>query len=292
MGIRVGGQWVPLTHLNRVLYPGDGITKEDLISYYFHAAGFLLRYVRKRPLMMQRIGWRNGSIDKVFVQQRPSAHFPDWIPRVSVEMKGGMIEHVVCDRAATLIYLVNQGMITPHVWASRIDQPRVPDQLIFDIDPGEAEFGAVRQTAFLLKEILEQERLVPFVMTTGSSGLHVRAPIRREHDFDVVRARARELADRIVAEHPSGVTTEMRKGKRQGRVFIDTLRNSYGQNSVAPYAIRARQQAPVATPIEWAELKKDSVTSTCFTIANIRKRLETIPDPWRDFFRRARRLSQ
>lgn len=291
VGVRVGGQWVPLTHLNRIVFPDDGITKQNLIDYYFYAAGFLLRYTRARPLMMQRLGWRNGSIDKVFVQQRPSPNFPDWIPRVSVEMKGGEIEHVVCDRAATLIYLVNQGMITPHVWASRVDQPRLPDQVIFDLDPGEADFDAVRKTAFLLKESLEEEGLVPFVMTTGSAGLHVRSPIRRENDFDVVRAWARELADRLVADHPSVITTEISKAKRKRKVFIDTLRNSYGQNAVAPYAIRARAKAPIATPVEWSELGNDSISSSCFTIANIQKRMVTLRDPWRDFYRRARRLS-
>ncbi len=294
-GIRVGGQWISMTHLGKVLFPDDGITKQHLINYYFYASGYLLRYVRDRPLMMQRVGWRDGSINRVFVQQRPSSHFPDWIERVTVDLKGSkekgaQIEHVVCDSAATLIYLVNQGMITPHVWASRIDHPDIPDQLIFDLDPGESGFDAVRETAFLLKTLLEQEGLKPYVMTTGSDGVHVRAPIRRVNGFDFVRTRARELADAIVSAHPTRATTEIRKTKRNGKVFIDTLRNSYGQNSVAPYAIRARPSAPVATPITWEELRKETVTASCFTIANIHNRLATVPDPWAQFFRHARNL--
>ncbi|NNE35068.1 MAG: ATP-dependent DNA ligase [Rhodothermales bacterium] len=289
-GIRVGGHWISLTHVERVLYKQDGISKQHLIEYYYHAVGLILRYVRNRPLMMERAGWRNGSIEDVFVQQRPSPNFPPWINRVEVAMKGGVIEHVVCNDAATIIYLVNQGMITPHVWTSRIDAPNVPDQVVFDLDPGEGGFDVARTCAVSLKEVLEERGLAAFVMTTGSHGLHVRTPIRREHEFSAVRGFARQLADHVAAANQRSMTTQVRKKKREGRLYIDTLRNSYGQNSVAPYAVRARRRAPVATPLEWEELHNTAVTSDAFNLSNIRRRLTAKPDPWRKFYRHARRL--
>ncbi|MEZ4696964.1 MAG: non-homologous end-joining DNA ligase [Rhodothermales bacterium] len=289
-GIRAGGHWIELTHTDRVIYDRDGITKQDIIDYYYRMSGLVVRYTKDRPLMMQRLGWRDGSIDKVFVQQRPSAYFPKWIRVETFEMKDSneTIDHVLCNDAASLIYLVNQGMITPHVWASRFDRPDHPDQVVFDLDPGSGGFDIVRKTARAVKEALERRGLMAFVMTTGSKGLHVRTPILRRHTFDEVRDYARQIADEVASASSTTVTTEMRKDKRRGRLLIDVMRNAYGQNSVVPYALRARAGAPVALPVGWDEL--DAIKSDTFSLRNIRKRIEDRGDIWSGFFGHARKL--
>jgi bifunctional non-homologous end joining protein LigD len=216
------------------------------------------------------------------------------VPRASLPKKGGTIDHVVCDDAATLAYLAGQACITPHRWLSRADQPDDPDLVIFDLDPSgpdpAADFDAVRSAARSLRSALESAGLVPFVQTTGSRGLHVVAPLDRSADFDTVRAFAREVADAVAADDSEHLTTEQRKQKRRGRIYVDIMRNAYAQTAVAPYALRARPGAPVATPLDWDELSSTGMSPQRYTAANLFRRLARRADPWADIDRHARPL--
>ncbi|MBD0323365.1 MAG: ATP-dependent DNA ligase, partial [Aldersonia sp.] len=211
------------------------------------------------------------------------------VRRVELPKEGGTVTHVVCDDEATLAYLAGQACITPHVWLSRADRLQYPDRLVFDLDPSGSDFAAVRATARALQELLDELGLVPFVQTTGSRGLHVVVPLERSADFDEVRDFARAAADRVAAEDPDQRTTEARKAKRRGRIYIDTMRNAYAQTTVAPYSVRARPGAPVATPLEWRELGR--VTASRYTVANLARRMARSTDPWRDMDRHARPLT-
>jgi bifunctional non-homologous end joining protein LigD len=279
---------VETTHPERVLFPEDGITKGDIVEYYRRVAPIMVPHLRGRPLMLER--YPEGIARPGVYQKEAPAHFPDWVHRVEVPKEGGTVTHVVCNDEETLVYLANQGCLTFHAWLSRADRIYHPDQLIFDLDPpGDDCFDTVRAAARHLREILEALGLVPFVKTTGSRGLHVVVPLDRSATFDETRAFARDVAALLVAGDPGRLTTEVRKAKRGGRVFVDVLRNGYAQTAVAPYSVRARAGAPVATPLGWEEVKS-RLDPRRYTIRNLFRRLGRKPDPWLDMADHARAL--
>jgi bifunctional non-homologous end joining protein LigD len=284
---RIGRRTIEVTHPDKVLFPDAGITKADLVDHYARVAPVMVLHVRDRPTSQHRFP---GGIDgQDFWHKQVPRYFPEWIPRVRVRTEKGPQEQVLCNEAATLGYLANQNCITPHVWLSRADALERPDQLIVDLDPPGDDFEPVRRGAFTLKDLLEDLGLVPFVKTTGSKGLHVVVPLRRDHGFDEVRAFAGALA-RELADREPGLTTEFLKRERRGRVFIDVGRNAYGQTAVPPYAVRARPGAPVATPLSWDEVRDRRVGPRTFTLRSLARRLERVGDPWRGMARRARSL--
>jgi bifunctional non-homologous end joining protein LigD len=288
--IRVGQYTVAITHPDKVFFPDDGITKEDLADYYRRIARVMLPYSAGRPISMQR--FPNGIDNEGFYQKEIPDYFPEWIHRARVDLKeGGSQQQVVIENAATLVYLADQGCITPHVWLSRADNLDYPDRMVFDFDPAGDEFEPIRAAAHLLRGILEELGLVPFVMTTGSRGLHVVTAIDRSADFDTVRTFARDVAELLARREPDALTTEPRKEQRRGRLFLDYLRNAYAQTAVVPYAVRARRGAPVATPLEWSELHDRSLGPQTYNIGNIFRRLAAKDDPWAGIQRRARSLS-
>ena len=273
------GRTVEIGNADKVLFPGTGITKSDLAGYYARIAATMLPHLEGRPVTMQR--FPEGIGEDGFYQKKAPDHFPEWIRRVSIEVeeRHETQPQVVCDDAATLLYLVDQACITPHIWLSRADALHHPDRLIFDLDPPSYDFAPVRFAARQLRDVLKTVGLCPFVMTTGSQGAHVVVPLDGSATFDTVRAFAKDLADVVAARHPDRLTTAVRKNKRQGRLFLDYLRNSYAQNSVAPYAVRPLPGAPIATPLDWDELGGDLHSQT-YTLDNILRRMGQTDDPW------------
>jgi bifunctional non-homologous end joining protein LigD len=231
---------------------------------------------------MQR--FPNGITEKGFFQKNASQYFPDYIKTEEVRKVGGWLNQVICDTKETLLYLVNQYVLTFHVSLSTIDNIEYPDKLIFDLDPPKEDFALAVEGAKTLKLLLENDLgFKPFLMTTGSKGLHVIVPLKQKEDFNEVHAFAKLIANYMAMQNPNKFTTAIRKNKREGRLYIDYLRNSYGQTSVAPYSVRAIENAPIATPIYWSELDDEKLNSQLWTIKNIFKRLEQIEDPWEDF---------
>ena len=290
--IEVGGRTIGAGNLDKVIFPGANITQGDLLDYYRRMAETMLPYMKGRPLTMQR--FPNGIQHEGFYQRTASDYFPDWITQVSVkvEEKGEKQPQVICDSEATLVYLVDQGLITPHIWLSRADKLDHPDKLIFDLDPPDDDFSPVREAAQGLHALLEDLGLAVFVMTTGSRGAHVVVPLDRSADFDAVRDFAKDVAGVLAQQNSDRFTVETRKNKRQGRLFLDYLRNAYGQNSVAPYAVRAKPGAPVATPLDWEELSNTDLDSQRYTMENIFRRLGQKENPWKEMMRHARALDE
>lgn len=288
--MKVGRHVIQLSNLEKELFPKDYITKGDLIQYYHNIADIMIPHMKNHPITMQR--FPNGITQEGFYQKDISDYFPAWIKSVPVtKQEGGIVRYALCNDAATLIYLANQGCITLHLWLSTKSKLDYPDRLIFDLDASHKDFASVKKTAFLLKDVFETLELVPFVMTTGSRGLHVVVPLKKRDTFDEVRSFARDLAEYLVHEHPDMLTLEMHKEKRKKRIFLDILRNAFGQTGVAPYAVRALPGAPVATPITWQELQKSVSDSQQYTIKNIFRRLGRRDDPWDKFDTQARSLS-
>lgn len=258
---------------------GDGITKADLAAHYERVAEAMLPHLEDRPVNLER--YPDGIGGARIIQQHTPEHFPDWIGRARVAKAGGSVTHVVVRDAATLVYLAGQACITIHAWLSRADRPERPDRLIVDLDPPDGVTpDALRAAARRIADLLGECGLRPFAMTTGSRGYHLVAPIQRRSPVDSVRDLARDIARVAVARDPDTLTAEHRKAARGGRIFVDVMRNTYAQTAVAPYSVRARPGAPVATPLALEELDDGATRPDRWTIATVGGRLARDGDPW------------
>ena len=280
--IQAGRRRVAISRPDKPLFP-CGITKADLARYYDDVAGAMLPHVRARPLNLER--FPDGIDGQRIMQQRASAHFPGWIRRVEVRKAGGTVEHVVAGDPATLVYLANQACITFHRWLSRTDALDRPDRLIFDLDPSDGGAPQVRKAALTMAALLRELGLEPWVMATGSRGYHLTIPLQRRADFATVRAFSVDVAALAARRDPQLFTIEQRKAKRGGRILIDVLRNAYAHTAVAPYAVRPRPGAPVATPLHFEELRDSSTRPDRWTIKTVLRRLASGGDPWAEISR-------
>jgi bifunctional non-homologous end joining protein LigD len=282
------GRRVKLSNPEKVLFPAAGLTKADLVEYYERVAPVMLPHLAGRPLSLER--YPDGIDAEGFMQKNASRYFPRWIRRARLAKQDGAVAHVVADDAPTLVYLANQACVSLHVGLSRTDRIDHPDRMVLDLDPSDQDFEKVRRAAKDARALLEEVGLVPFLQTTGSRGLHLWVPLDRSADFDEVRAFAAGVAEMLVARRPAELTTAQRKAKRGDRVLLDVARNAYGQTAVAPYSVRARPLAPVATPLEWAALDDPKLEPQRYTIKNLFRRLGRKGDPWAEIARHARGL--
>jgi bifunctional non-homologous end joining protein LigD len=282
---------VKIPNPDKVMFPGEGITKRDLADYYERIAPVMLPHLRDRPLHLQR--FPDGIEEEEVHQKQVPQHFPDWVHRVRVPRKqGGSIEQVLCQDAATLVYLVGQACLTPHAWLSRSDGLDNPDLMIFDLDPPAGDLKPAVAAARELRDLLGDLGLTAFVKATGGRGLHVAVPLDRRSRFDATRTFAREVATMLAERRPDDFTVEQRKEKRGGRLFLDTMRNAYAQTAVAPYAVRARPGAPAAVPLEWEELGQRGFRPDGYPSRSVFDLLEKRPDPWAQIGRRAGSLER
>jgi bifunctional non-homologous end joining protein LigD len=279
--LKVGRRNVRISNPDKILFPDDGIAKADLADYYAAVAPAMVEHTRDRPLNLWR--WNRGIDNEVVIQQAIPKGAPDWVKRVTVpRRRGGDVTHAVGGEPATLVWLANQNCITPHMLTARMDRPDHPDRIVFDFDPPDdddhAHLDAIRAGALAVGDLLREKGLTPYAMTSGSRGIHVVAPLRRRHESDVVRAVAGELAEEVAGRLPDRLTTSWRKAGRGGRVLVDAARNTYAQTAVAPYAVRAKPGAPVATPLFWEEVEHADPRG--WTLRDVPRRLEERGDPW------------
>jgi bifunctional non-homologous end joining protein LigD len=286
--IRVGRRLIKTSSEDRVVFPRDGITKGEIVDYYCRIAPFMIPHVRKRRLTMQRFQ-PNIDANAVFQKDMPE-HFPDWVHRATVPKHGGEVTHVVADNAETLVYIANQGCLTPHVGLQRVDKNDYPDQMVFDLDPPSDDFTVVRDVAFKMRGLLDELGLSAFLKTTGSRGLHLVVPLDRKLPFDEIRAIAHSIGVEMARRDPEHVTMEFLKKDRGERLFLDVNRNGTAQTAVPAFAVRAKDGAPVAMPITWEELEDAGVNARTWNIRNALERIESIEDPWAGFAKAARSL--
>jgi bifunctional non-homologous end joining protein LigD len=288
---RFGPYTVELERLDKVLFPEAGITKGEVVDYYQAVADPLLAHLKDRPVTLRR--FPDGIGEEGFYQKQAPDYFPGWISRVHVPLAaGGSQEQITVGNGATLAYLAGQGALELHPWLSRKPKLDLPDQIVFDLDPGEGrDFRDVRTVALQLRELLESLEMKPRVMVTGSSGAHVRVPLRAGPGFDEVRAFARRVVEHLVARHPDDLTVEPRKSRREGRLYLDVARNARGQTAVAPYSLRALPGAPVALPLEWDEFRH-TADARAHALASVPERLERRGDPWKGMGQEARSLDR
>lgn len=282
---------IEISNPDKVMFPDTGITKSELVKYYRKISGHILPYLIDRPLTMHN--YPDGIESNDFYQKDEPGYFPDWIATIEVKLKkGGKRQMVNCRTEQTLIYLANKAMITPHIWLSSKSDLDKPDKLVFDLDPPEGNFELVQQAAADLKDLFDTLGLSSFVMTTGSKGMHIIIPLDGKSKFDSIHEFAKNIAEYLALNNPEKYTTETRIDKRKNRLFIDYLRNAYGQTMVAPYALRARNGAPVATPLDWNEALNKDMHSRKYNFGNIFRRLASKKDPWAGFKKHAGNIKQ
>lgn len=259
---------------DKVMYPADGITKGEVVDYYEAVGGVMVPHLVGRPLTLQR--FPNGIDQDGFMQKNAGKYFPDSIERVEVPKEGGTTNHPLCDSPDDLVYLANQGTITFHIWTARLPHLDQPDRIVLDLDPDD-DAGPPRAAALAARQALADAGLESGLMTTGSRGYHVIAPIEVDHDYEAVGAASRLLGGIVAARHPEEMTVEFRKKERKGRVFVDWLRNRRAQSVVSAWSLRPRPGAPVAMPLTWDELAETDPAT--WDLRTARERLD-LDDPW------------
>lgn len=274
---------VTITRPEKVMFPNAEVTKAQVAAYYAELADWMLPHLADRPVTMQR--WPDGVGGFNFFEKNMPDHFPDWIRSVEVDTANGAQRQVVVPDRQSLVYLADQACLTPHVWLSTTAALDRPDQMIFDMDPSSDDLAAIRKATRIIGQELEDLGLTTFLKTTGSRGYHVVVPLRGNASFEQVREFAHGLAGATAGDHADLMTTEQRKDRRGDRVFVDVVRNAYGQTVVPPYALRGRPGAPVATPIDWEELSR--VEPDQYDLTAVRHRLRQRSCPWQPLRRHA-----
>lgn len=278
--ITADGRTVTVSHPDKVLFPESGITKADLARYYERIAPTMVPLVRDRPITLVR--HPSGISGKGFFQKNTPDHYPDWIPRVELKKKGGVVQHCIVDQAATLVYFAQQNVITPHIGLARVADLGAPDLLAIDLDPSQDDFSQLRHIAIGVREALEQAGLVAFLQLTGSKGLHIIAPIGEGSTWQDVQRFGHSLSTLLLQRFPDDLTMEFSKAERGDRIYLDMGRNNYQATIAAPYGVRAFEHGPVVTPIDWEELHAPDMHARYYTIATVIDRFADKGDPWAD----------
>lgn len=267
------------SHVEKVMFPDPGYTKGDLLAYYKAVAPLLLPHLRDRPLTLERVPDGVGGGDAPhFWQKNTPAYYPKSILRARLKDKTGKeVDYAVVEDVDALLYLVNQGTITFHVWPSRVGSLDTPDYVLFDLDPGDRPFSDAVLVAKEVRRVLEAGGVEAFPKTSGKSGLHLLVPWTQDGDYDAARAWALDVAEEVVRRIPDVATLERRIDARGGRLYLDVVQNARGHHVVAPYVVRAVPGATVSTPLEWSEVNA-RLTPKRFDLKTALKRFEAKGD--------------
>lgn len=269
-----------LTHPDKVLFPDDGITKQDLADYYEAVADVMLPHLRRRPITMER--FPEGIGGQGFLQKNVVKGFPDWLKRVETpKQDGGTVHYPIANDRRSLRWLANQNTVTLHVWASRAPRLDRPDLCLLDLDPGRDDAEALRTVALAVRDAIAERRLPSYVKTSGSRGFHVAVPLGARATFDRSSSLAEEIAAEVVRRHPDLATRAFSKADRGGRIYLDTARNRQGATFAAVYTVRARPGAPVSAPCTWREVE-NGIGPQAITLTRIAARLAEVGDLWRE----------
>jgi bifunctional non-homologous end joining protein LigD len=280
-----------ITHPEKVLFPDDGITKGELAAYYEAVAPVMVPHIRDRPVTMERFPAGIGK--KGFIQKDVSRGFPEWLGRVEVPKKDGTVHHPIVTDTRSLLWIVNQNTITPHVWISRTPKLLYPDICVFDLDPaGDEDQGVLRGAALGLRDLLNELGLPSWVKTSGSKGFHIVVPLDGKSKMGEVAGFAHAAGTVLVTRDPKHLTQELHKVDRRGRILVDTGRNGYSATHAAVYAVRAKPGAPVSAPCTWEEIERGTIGPRSFTLRTMAARVGEAGDLWADMRKRGRSLKR
>ena len=274
----LAGREVRVTSLERPYWPEDGLTKGDLIAYYYNVAAMMLPFLRDRPIAMQRVP--DGIYGEAFYEKQVPKGAPSWVRTVPVSSEGGTrtVDFVVVDHVATLVWLAQIASVEVHAWTSRWPDLDEPDFAVMDLDPHEPiSFEDVRAVARMVGVVLDGLGLKAFPKTSGGSGLQIFIPLAPGHTYREVREFCTAVGAMLRSAYPERVTLESSKPKRAGKVYVDAGQNAKGQTLVAPYCVRPYPGATVSTPLSWAELEQE-IYPEQFRIGTLFERIEQVGD--------------
>jgi bifunctional non-homologous end joining protein LigD len=259
---------VTITHPDRILFPEDGLTKADVAAYYHAVADRMVPFLAGRPLSVER--FPRGIGEDGFMQKNRPGHAPEAVGAVEMDKRDGVTIYPIVDDEEGLLFFVNLSAITFHVPTLTVADDVHPDWLIWDLDPPDDGAG-IFDAARTMRAFLDDLGVPTVLMATGSHGFHLRTPIVPDVEVGRVDRLARGSAMLAEAAHADLLTTAFRKADRDGRVFVDWLRNTPRATSVVPYSLRPRDGAPVAAPLDWEELESEGPTGV--TLETIEARL-------------------
>src|SRR6266478_8123356 len=287
--LEVEGERVSLTSLDRIYWPGEKLTKFDLLSYYLKVSDLIMPFLKDRPAILQR--YPRGIKAPMFFQQDTESA-PAFIKTVSlVNQEGREVNYSVYTSVGSLLHFVNLGTIEQHPWHSTLNHLDKPDYLMLDLDPKQAPWKNVLEVALVCKEIFDELGLPAFPKTSGSSGIHVYLPLKPKYDYRQVAAIAEGLAAEVARRAPKIATVQRSLAKRQTQqVYVDALQNARGKTIAAAFSARAKPGASVSMPLTWKQIEK-GVKISDFTIENLSGLVKKHGDAWKDFFESRQELN-
>ena len=272
---------IVITNPDRIVYPKHGIVKNDVIEYYKTVSELMFPFVADRPISILRC--QKTTAAECYFQKHSEGRNLVGISSKSVHYKDKRDTALSLESPADIIRLAQAGTIEIHGWGSTFTNVGRPDQIIFDLDPESKKlWGRVVDTALEIREMLARLGLRSFVKVTGGKGLHVQVPISPLYSWDAIKIFSKSLMQILVEKEPQHYTTNMSKSKREGRIFLDYLRNGYGATAVIPYSLRAHEQPNIALPIAWKDLKTSLVPDS-FVYPDVIKLIKKRKDPWIDY---------
>lgn len=282
---------IVLTHPDKVLYPGTGITKGHLAAYYAAVAERMLPHVKDRPLSLVRD--TEGNLQKTFFQKHRLPGMPQSLKAGELTKLSGSDSRILwVEDLAGLLGGVQMNVLEFHVWGSRRHQPDLPDRMVFDIDPDEGlGFEHVRQAAADIRDVLGAIGLKSWPLLSGGKGVHVIVPLVPQADWDEVKGFCQNFAELLAKTEPQRFVANMSKARRKGRMFLDYLRNGQGATAICPWSTRARPGASVAVPVTWEELQ-GLHRANAFDIFAAARRAQSRTDPWEGYFETEQVLSE
>jgi bifunctional non-homologous end joining protein LigD len=294
--VEVEGRRLKLSNLDKVLYPETGTTKGEVLHYYAQVAPVMLPHLAHRAVT--RIRWPNGTAEEKFFEKNLPAGAPDWLHSVSVPSTGSRgggdrIDYPIVDDLATLTYLANLASLELHVhqWTvGRNNQPKNPDRLVIDLDPGApAGLHECAQVALLVRDRLAEMDLPTAPVTSGSKGLHLYAALPGRLNADEVRDFAKEVAQELTQAHKDLILWQMTKAKREGKVFLDWSQNTRTKTTISPYSLRGTAAPYVAAPRTWEEVEKgaaDGGTLSQLEMTEVMERVTELGDVFGELLHR------
>lgn len=276
--VKVNRHTIKLTNLDKLYFPRDNISKGDVIAYYDTMAPVILPYLKNRPMSLKRNP--NGIDQPAFYHKDAGEQAPEWIETFDVfsESSQKIVNYIVCNDKATLLYLANLGCIEMNPWNSTVSKPDHPSYMIIDIDPSPKNtFDQVISVAQATQEVLNRGGAVSYCKTSGASGLHVYLPFNARFTYEQVREFAEIIASLVHEQLPGITTLERSLRKRGNKIYVDFLQNSKGQTLASAYSLRPEPGATVSAPLLWKEVKTGLHPSQ-FTIYNMEKRVEKLGD--------------
>jgi len=274
--VAVDGNDVKLTNLDKVIWP-EGLTKAHLVKYYSDVAPYILPHLYNRPIVMKR--YPDGLDGEPFYQKECPDYAPAWIKRQPVEHSEKVVNYIICNDKATLVWLANQACIEMHAWLARMESLETPDLAVMDLDPAEgASFADVLEIALLVRRVLDKFEIKSFPKTSGASGLHLFVPVKQVYSWRQVTGAMKYIAELVAKAYPDKATVERKVEKRAGKVYLDYLQNGRGKTMAFQYSLRPLPGAPVSTPLYWEEVERGNIRPGQFTIDTIFKRLKSQGD--------------